>query len=147
MISEVFGLLFYIILGFLFGAFFVYVGVSNIRERKACTEERQAKFLRIETVPSYNNHTRTKAVFEVKIRGKVCEEHAEEALSRKQAKQFVEGEVYTIYVNPKNPHYFRCLKRVVYFLDIFCIFMGGFIVLSILLWGGKTMLEVISKYI
>ena len=143
MIGEVFGVLFYIVFGLAFAYFIFWCGVSDIKERKSCTKEMQAKFLRVDSVRGYQGRSRYIAVFEFENNGKKKERGAMEDLGTLKPRKFKEGQMYTVYVNHQNPNLFRCKKGVLTIGNVVLTMMGTFFLISVIgFWTAKIIEQI-----
>ena len=143
MIGEIFGVLFYIVGGLAFAYFVFWCGASDIKDRKSCTKEVQAKFLRVDVQRGNKNHYRYRGIFEFEKNGRKKERSAMEDLGTSKPKQFQEGQMYTVYVHPKNPNMFRCKKGVYTIGNVIVTMMGIFLLISVIgFWIAKLIEQI-----
>jgi len=76
--------------------------------------------------------TKTWAIFEYQYNGKKYHGYAIDRLSGRTQKKLIPGEVYPLYIDPKNPRCFRCTKRIVMFQEIVLFFTGFSILLGVI---------------
>ena len=143
MVGEILGVLFYIVGGVAFAYFVFWCGFSSIQERKSFTKEVQAKFLRVDIQKGYNNHYNYRAIFEFEKNGRKQELSAMEDLGTSKPKQFQEGQMYTVYVNPQNPRMFRCKKGVYTIGYVIVTLFGIFLLISTIgFWTAKIIEQI-----
>lgn len=139
-------------LGMIFGGvgffaamyFCMWMGKDEIKSRRSCTEEKQAKFLGIKPVRYGSGGPVMRGQFEFEYRRKKRQEYTMDHLGGRRGDAFKEGEVYTIYINPQDPSICRCTQKIYYIQDFIFIIVGG-----IGFYGGAivVLIEIIKKIV
>ena len=134
-------------IGFAYAA--MRAGRSMYRTRANCTELGEGRYLGKKVYkPVYSgSRYKIKPEFEVVIQGKTQTICAMDDLSRHKWKELKEGQIYTIYVNPKKPEEFRCTTKVVYVKEVFWWVAGGFAFYSTIIICIGTFLNYVYHHL
>jgi len=104
-----------------------WAGKSMYQRRANCSKIEKGKYLgkKLERRLGPTSGYVLKPEFEVEINGKPERICAMDGMSRRKWKQFQEGQIYTIYVNPDKPEDCRCTTKVIYMEEIIWWIYGG----------------------
>ena len=92
-----------------------WAGKSMVMEKVRCKQIGCGRYVgeKVVRISCYGSYRR-RAEFEVEVDGKLQRLCAIDDLSRRKWKEFEEGKMYTLYINPEKPETFRCTTKVIY---------------------------------
>ena len=133
-----------ILMGILFGGIF-WIGIWDWINKKRCRNAIKGTCVKKKTVYHYQNKaSHMKIMFAYTYEGKKYQQYAlDEFEFTKKGAKFQEGEIYTLYINPKKPDFIRCNKHKLTANTFSCMFGGGFMLFLSILGMAYCLIKII----